>query len=505
MIKLFTSLLLSWTTAAFSQNTTHILSVQTFNGDEIESVSPFVSKTSDGGYILNVYSTSTKDNINETCAGTINRQVYLKYNKSGTTLEWQRCFNSADYSPGFIVETKNASYVAGKIGPTFHSPMYIRKEDNAPNLLWEKTINGNGGEQFLGAIATDDGGCLVYGTSNSDEEDIGFHYGGMFTFDIWVIKLDADGNIAWKRILGGTGDDVAASVVKSRSNEYYVAFISTSTDYDGIGNHGLYDIAALKLDNNGNTVWKKMIGGSEIDGEPHLTLTDKGFLIATSTLSHDGDINHRNHGGRDGWLMSLDDNGNILWDKFYGTTGDEYITDACIAEDGSIWTLGIDSSNRSWFTRLDENGQLLSQRSIKGVYERARFIYPLSAGMVMLGGTYYSKNHKTDSDILVQSWGDDDIYLARLAPWTTDINETQAQSEVSIYPNPAQHEITFNLSEQYAGEYVLRIVDVLGRDVFKETCKGSTKINVESWAKGIHTAHTTTKDGSTRSAQFIVK
>ena len=79
--------------------------------------------------------------------------------------------------------------------------------------------------------------------------------------DYWIVKLDANGNIVWQKSLGGSADD-AYSIQQTTDGGFIVAGFR-SNDGDVSGNHGTNDYWVVKLDANGNIVWQKSLGGSE--------------------------------------------------------------------------------------------------------------------------------------------------------------------------------------------------------------------------------------------------
>ncbi len=112
---------------------------------------------------------------------------------------------------------------------------------------------------------TDDKGFIVGGLSNSNlsgdktEASLG-------TYDYWVVKLDSLGNIDWQNTIGGSLTDVCSSLRPTIDDGYIVG----GSSYSGISgdktelNVGFSDYWLIKLDNIGNILWQKTIGGWSI-------------------------------------------------------------------------------------------------------------------------------------------------------------------------------------------------------------------------------------------------
>jgi len=121
--------------------------------------------------------------------------------------------------------------------------------------------------------------------------------------DTWVIKLDGSGALVWKKVLGGSGYDLADSVIEAPDGGYVLSGVSASNDGDIQGNHGDLDVWLAKLDEGGNLLWSKCFGGTWREGNYDKistsikTVRGGGFFIGTYTRSNDGDL----EGLRDGY------------------------------------------------------------------------------------------------------------------------------------------------------------------------------------------------------------
>ena len=179
-----------------------------------------------------------------------------------------------------------------------------------PSIQWQKTL-GSTEDDFASSIqVTNEGGYIVAGYTN-DTSLAGSHGG----YDAWIVKLSALGEIQWQKLIGGSDEDKFASIAQTNDHGYIVAGTTRSNDGDVSGNHGDFDIFVLKLNEIGEIEWKKTLGGSDWDQAASVRQTyDGGFIVSGWTASNDGDITV-NHGGRDYWVVKLSSSGLLQWQK----------------------------------------------------------------------------------------------------------------------------------------------------------------------------------------------
>lgn len=208
---------------------------------------------------------------------------------------------------------------------------------SAPSIEWQKALGGTHGESANAVQQTSDGGYIVAGNSMSNDGDVTGNHGGG---DYWIVKLNPAGGIQWQKSLGGSNVDDAQSIRQTTDGGYIIAGSSNSSDGDISGNHGNYDYWIVKLDSNGNIQWQKSLGGSSIDMAQSIQQTSEGgYIVAGSSSSHDGDVNG-NHGGGDYWIVKLDNSGNIQWQKSLGGSSSEQVNSVQQTFDGGYIIAG---------------------------------------------------------------------------------------------------------------------------------------------------------------------
>ncbi|MBN8680699.1 MAG: T9SS type A sorting domain-containing protein [Chitinophagales bacterium] len=275
----------------------------------------------------------------------------VKLDSTGS-IEWQKCLGGSGYDEAWdIVETSDGGYIVvgnsdSNDGDLLENnglnDIWIIKLDNNGSLLWQHTYGGSDNERGFAVTCTADGGFILAGKSFSDDGDVGELLGG---YDYWVLKLNYEGKIEWTRILGGSGHDDGSDIIQTYDGGYAVFGQSRSMDMDVSDNHGNYDLWLVKLDLEGKLVWERSYGGTNEDyGRSIIQSLDGGFIMVGQTQSTDGDA-VGNNGLADAWIIKTDSLGNIAWQKSLGGTQDELFHAVEQGADGAIYLAGHARSN----------------------------------------------------------------------------------------------------------------------------------------------------------------
>lgn len=310
-------------------------------------------------------------------------------------IEWQNtiggtsadlCYNAlATSDGGFLLIGNSNSFISGdktenNLGIAASYDYWVVKIDASGNVVWDNTIGGYKSEDLRSLIETSDGGYLLGGWSDSDisVDKSENRIGGAGYGDYWVVKLDLDGNILWENTIGGTKSDELYDIEETASGTYILGGTSYSpADFDKTIPSTNHDIWLVEIDNLGNVIWQKVIGGSSTDRFVEMEITsDGGLLIGASSLSGiSGDKTEINHGGNDLWVIKLDAARNIQWENSFGGTISDYMRDVIELPEGGYMILGASQSNMSadksdnafgvmnyndfWLIKLDEDGNAL--------------------------------------------------------------------------------------------------------------------------------------------------
>ncbi|GGB97012.1 CBM96 family carbohydrate-binding protein [Dyadobacter sediminis] len=227
---------------------------------------------------------------------------------------------------------------------------FIRKLDYQRNVQWAKYFSSDsdaGIEIGFGEIhETADGGIIVGMSSTGgakpaqgkDEASVG-------GYDYWIIKFSADGQVQWNNTIGGTGSDICRTVRQTADGGYIVGGSSNSgigfdkTEAPVTGS----DMWIVKLDANGVVSWDKTLGGP---APTSLIQTADGGYVAGgySSANAGSDKSENSKGGVDMWIVKLTSFGSIVWDRTIGGTGDDYCLAVIEQPDGSIVASGQTNS-----------------------------------------------------------------------------------------------------------------------------------------------------------------
>ncbi len=162
--------------------------------------------------------------------------------------------------------------------------VWIVKTDDTGYPEWEKSLGGTKADQGHDIQTTNDGNYLVAGEVFSDDINVTNNNGST---DAWVVKLDADGNIIWQNALGGSSADYVLSVKETDDGGSIAVGASFSTNGDVSGNQGSSDVWILKLDDNGNLLWEIPTGSSLAEtADASLPLGDETIVIGGTQVSH---------------------------------------------------------------------------------------------------------------------------------------------------------------------------------------------------------------------------
>ena len=229
--------------------------------------------------------------------------LYLIKIDSDGNLVWSKSYggddgNETGYSVlhtndgGFIVVGETSNFGQGG------ADIYLIRTNSTGDTLWTRTFGGTHNDSGKSIQQTSDGGFILTG-----------HTGGGVAgtdYDVYLIKLDADGSIIWTKTYGGTGDDYGESVQQTIDGGYIIAGYGTSY---GAGN---WDFYLIKTDDDGNITWSKTYGGPNADyGYKVQQTSDQGYIITGTT----GGFSANNW---DVYLIKTDTDGNVSWSKTYG-------------------------------------------------------------------------------------------------------------------------------------------------------------------------------------------
>jgi hypothetical protein len=317
-----------------------------------------------------------------------------------------------------LIQTSDGGYAIAGSTYSFDaglSDVYVIKLDANSNLQWTKTIGGKGWEAGSSLIQTSDGGYVIAGYTYS------FGTGSTDVYsDVYVIKLDANGNLQWTKTIGGKYHDLGRSIIQTSDGGYVIAGTTKSFGAGG------KDVYVVKLDANGNLQWTKTIGGPESeDGNSLIQTSDGGYVIAGYTESFGA-------GETDVYVVKLDAKGNLQWTKTIGGENDDKGYSLIQTSDGGYAIAGYTSSfgagrDDIYVVKLDAKGNLQWTKTIGREYgdEGSSLIQTSDGGYAIAG---FTKSFGA---------GEKDVYVVKLdakgnLQWTKTIGREYGDEGSSL-------------------------------------------------------------------------
>jgi hypothetical protein len=317
---------------------------------------------------------------------------------------------------------------------------HILKLDQQGQKVWEKYFSGNQHDYLSATASTQEGGFLLAGTSYSSLA-LDKKQKSNGSSDIWIIKVDENGEEEWQKTIGTRYSEEARSVTQTMDKGFVVA---GSTNHPKLG-YGSKDVIVVKLDKTGKIISQLILGGKGLDEvEKVMPTADGGVLMGiysrsgvnegqakskinskdltsldnnsssnsqlTSTNSNSSTSNnsqsttnntnnnsnsldpnnqnatesydisfygkaYSNYGEGDYWIVKLDNNGTVQWEKNFGGSEDDHIRTMALTDSGYIIggeSISQTSGNKRakleegtdlWLLSLDQDGNEEWQQS----------------------------------------------------------------------------------------------------------------------------------------------
>ncbi len=341
---------------------------------------------------------------------------------------------------GFIVAGSSGSNDHDVTGNHGFYDFWVIKMNLSGYIEWQKVLGGSSRDDANFIQQTNDGGYIVVGNTSSNDGDVSGNHNEYVWDDYWVVKLDSFGNIEWQKCFGGSDDDYAHSVTQTTDGGYVVAGSSYSNDGDITDNRGRSDYFVVKLNASGNVEWKKSYGGSDDDWASSVLRTnDNGCIVFGYTGSIDGDVTNENN-TEICWIIRLDSSGNLIWEKSIEGEGiGPYLTSANYTSDGGYILSGSKNFDDYWVAKINQLGDVIWQKTMGGSeYDEAFSVQQTNDfGYIVTG--YSSSNN---GDVFGQH-GLGDFWVVKLASETASTLDEEP-SKILIYPNPTNDVLYFS-------------------------------------------------------------
>lgn len=222
-----------------------------------------MTQTNDGGYALTGWTTSF---------GSFSQpDLWIVKTDGNGIAQWNRTYGTGGNDCGYsVVQTSDGGYALA--GQTNSNYCWLIKTDSNGNMQWNKTF-GNPLLTTIGQkmVQSNDLGYAICGYANLNINA---------SYDLFLIKTDSSGNPQWNKTYGGANEELGRAVIKTNDGGYALA------GYTETNSSGARDAWLIKTDSNGNIQWNQTLGGTGSDVANSLVGTsDGGYAIAGTTDS----------------------------------------------------------------------------------------------------------------------------------------------------------------------------------------------------------------------------
>ena len=260
----------------------------------------------------------------------------IKVDTNGSIL-WKRAYNQAGFSVSPTYD--NGYIIAGEYRTENDRNIYLLKMDSMGNIAWETSIGTNDYMEHAYSIKqTNDYGYIIAGMAMGT----GGSYSGQF------IKVNSYGNTIWSNRINNIG--AFNDIIQNSDGSY----ITTGT------NPNNNNLSIIKLNSYGSQIWTKSFAYSANVFPFKIQKTSDGGYIMTGYDSRQG---------QDGYLLRVDSNGNKLWDKTIVESGNGMLQDIQLTSDGKYILTGTENSYyKITLAKIDDNGDFVIQQAECGNY-----------------------------------------------------------------------------------------------------------------------------------------
>jgi hypothetical protein len=422
-----------------------------------------IQQTTDGGYIMAGYTRSFGVQYYDACL--------LKIDARGDTL-WLKTYGGLNSEYGNnVIQTKDGGYIMTGYA-TDSTSMYIVKTDAQGNLLWQKLVGAGTG--------VTDGYCIK---QTADKGYIITGYGSGFgevNGDVFLIKTDSLANPVFTKTYGYKGADWGNFMCETTDGGYVIGG-SCSTDSTGLD----VDAYIIKTDANGDTLWTRAYGGPGNDyGQYIQQTTDGGYVLS-------GYSNSFGAGNYDAFLLKVNANGDTIFAKTFGGTGDDEANTVTQTSDGGYVLTGqTNSYGRGdydfYLIKTDANGNSACQQTNVHLVNRtaktrtvAASIWQITPSYVQLSAhsAIYTGSNPTDvcSSIGIATFGDKPINL-------------------QVFPNPNNGLFSVSFNNASEEKVKLCVQNLLGETVYAAYTVNGKEINLQHLINGTYFACIQTRE-----------
>lgn len=434
---------------------------------------------------------------------------------------WARSIGGISYESGYAITTDADGniYATGEYRDTVdfdpgttsfnlvstgETDIYILKLDGNGDFIWAKSIGGAANENVKSITIDLSGDVYVTGfyrdAVDFDPSAATYHLTSNGEVDVYILKLNANGNLIWAKSMGGPSMDFGNDIITDSSGDVYVTgYFSLTADFNpnaatfNLTSNGEADIFIQKLDTNGDFIWAKSLGAAGWDSGNAIATdaSDNLYVTGSYYMTVDFDpgasiFNLTSSGEADVFIQKLAANGDLIWAKSLG--GQKWDYGHAIASDdnehvyiaGNFSSLDYNpgSSNLSlisngsydvFIQKLNANGDLIWAKSVGGQQsDMLNSIATDASSNIYLTGTFtYTVDFDPGaSSNNLTSDGSDDIFVLKLSQSYAGIEENDLLNGVTVSPNPSRGLVNIQLGN--LKNVTVSVYNVGGQLIYKQ-------------------------------------
>lgn len=379
----------------------------------------------------------------------LNHQQFCAYeiNVFGDTVRLSHYGTDSLDQANQIIQTLDGGYfLAGYTSGLFsnYRNIYLVRTTSSGDTIWSRSIGGQGEESANGAVQLSSGEFLICGRTNRNSHGL---------FDLLLVKVDADGDTLWTKVIGGSGNEEANSIQQTSDDGLIIAGYTESYP---AGSKNCY---LVKTDLDGDTLWTRSYGGPEDDYLLAVKQTSDGGYVMTGVTQSIG-VSTENM-----YVIRTNSFGDTLWTRSYGqigrwSWGHDIIetADGGFAITGLIRTASPNGGSDVYLVKVDGSGTVEWEHEFK--IEPSNTAYTSSEGFALIqtadggfaiagrwfnGGTYEVLLIKTDSYGMV------------------GLSELSRSDGIGVAPNPMSAYSILKFDNSHGNDHTLDLYNSSGQ------------------------------------------
>lgn len=361
--------------------------------------------------------------------------------------EYYRPTNGIARAKDLVILPDQGHMIAGWCGghsvPTTYDVYIARLSSSGGDTLWTKFYGGNQYDKAYSIDKTQDNCFIIAGETRS--------YGQ--AGDVWLLKINGDGDTLWTRTYGGSSYDVGRCIKKTHDGGFIIAGATYSSG------EGYADMLLIKTDSIGNEEWSTTYGGTNYDWAYDVAIApDSGYILVGYTNSFGAQ-------GLDMCIVRTDQLGNVLWASQYGGRFDDLVHSITTTTDGHYVISGYTETQTAgyrdfYLVKMDTSGAILWNRTFGGIKDEEVWDVQEAQdkGFILVGYSCSSPLDPSCPDIFVvktDSLGNTGCAEDMI------VNQIKPATEYFALPNPF---VTSAIIPGYEQKY-FSIYDICGKRV----------------------------------------